>query len=815
MLQIGYIVSHLKLFVLLLTLKQQSLLLNAISVEDQCLNSPCLNGGFCRTVSDGFVCTCVNGFIGLRCEKRSDECPLIESIKCINGHCRRDSHGTPKCECNANFGGKFCDQSLNTCEHTTCNGGSCLDSSTGYKCTCPSGSIGKNCQINPTKTIQCLESCQDNVPGSLGRKCWHNQSETIKVGWGYKQPLCSTRESCFDVSNRSTDFIEVQLKPIQVQPDDTLVFLTDVDAALYNDQFVPHIIPVEASSSDAFTACNTSNAIPLANYSWGAPGEMKVNASFLHLGTQYFIANVNSLHRCEFGLRLNVSVKENHCFDPLKPGAEMCNGHGNCLTDFSKKAYECNCCEGYAGQYCQDEDPCYIAPCKNNGVCNIVKDTDGKTTFRCKCAEGFLGFDCSRTVDHCESSPCLNEGTCSSKSNAFNCTCINGYFGSRNFSECSCGIGFAGQHCEINLSLCQNSIFCLDDTSLGCIDHGNSVTCRCSDGYTGSNCGVNKDDCVSNPCLNGGKCIDKVNGFQCLCSKGTKGEMCEVLDLTTTKPVYTDVKSKHVTTKNAQTQTSPQDLVLVTLDLKIVTDSCAKLQVSIEISSDFLFDGAAAASKDERKEESKLVIFSRSVLESLRDACKCVLSLRSSSIECKDELNGRFVTKLVVKSREEAKKAICSFNEKIKQGSLPTSDKNTYIVGINLDVSSCSKKKNDVDDKKPVHVEKSVFDKDKRTGIIIGSVAAVVIIIASCLILSVKFRNRQVHQAKGDEVKTYLNLVYQSDLDLIAPKSAWSTPEQTPELERTHLKYAIKKPSKRIQESSFSFENPGGETSSV
>ena len=93
-------------------------------------------------------------------------------------------------------------------------------------------------------------------------------------------------------------------------------------------------------------------------------------------------------------------------------------------------------------------------------------------------------------------------------------------------SECSCGIGFAGQHCEINLSLCQNSIFCLDDTSLGCIDHGNSVTCRCSDGYTGSNCGVNKDDCVSNPCLNGGKCIDKVNGFQCLCPKATKGEMC-------------------------------------------------------------------------------------------------------------------------------------------------------------------------------------------------------------------------------------------------------------------------------------------------
>ena len=445
----------------------ENVLVHAAVSTGLCTPNPCLNGGICGETSSGFVCTCINGFIGLNCQVRSDECQNVDSLMCKNGHCKLDADGRPRCVCNGHFGGQFCDQTLDTCRHTSCKGGTCVDTSSGYQCTCPVGTQGKNCQINPQRTAKCLDSCKTNATGSFGGRCWHNNSETVNVGWGYKQPLCSTLEGCFDARSQGYDFIEVQLKPIQMQPNDTLIFHTDVDSALYDYKFVPHIIPVEASSPAAFTTCNTSSATPFANFSWMGPGELKVNASFLHLGTQYFIANVNALHRCEFGLRLNVTVKQNKCFDPLNQAAEMCHGHGRCYTDFDRKAYECACCEGYTGRYCEDEDPCYVQPCHNNGVCSVVKGTGGRTTFRCKCNEGFLGFDCSQTVDYCQNKPCLNSGECISNSTGFMCQCKNGYYG----------------------NICQ----------------------------------MTDDQCASSPCQNGANCVDGDDEFVCQCRSGFKG----------------------------------------------------------------------------------------------------------------------------------------------------------------------------------------------------------------------------------------------------------------------------------------------------
>ena len=35
------------------------------------------------------------------------------------------------------------------------------------------------------------------------------------------------------------------------------------------------------------------------------------------------------------------------------------------------------------------------------------------------------------------------------------------------------------------------------------------------------------DDCLSNPCQNGGQCTDLVNGFACICISGFSGEICQ------------------------------------------------------------------------------------------------------------------------------------------------------------------------------------------------------------------------------------------------------------------------------------------------
>lgn len=38
-------------------------------------------------------------------------------------------------------------------------------------------------------------------------------------------------------------------------------------------------------------------------------------------------------------------------------------------------------------------------------------------------------------------------------------------------------------------------------------------------GYEGNFCEIDRNECVSNPCLNGGKCQDKNDSFACDCSK--------------------------------------------------------------------------------------------------------------------------------------------------------------------------------------------------------------------------------------------------------------------------------------------------------
>lgn len=862
---------------------------STIVVQEICNPNPCLNGGLCGASADSFLCTCINGYIGIRCEGRSDECPLLEAVKCVNGQCKLDSSGTPKCECNGHFGGQYCDVSLDTCKHGLCQGGLCVDTQSGYKCKCPPGKQGRNCQIDQLVTERCLDDCRTNGTGSNGGRCWHNTSETVNVGWGYSQPLCSTKESCFDMSTKKYDYIDVQLKPIQLQPNDTLIFQTNTDASLFNNWYVPQIVPMEVSSMDSFTTCNATNAVPLANYNWVGPGKLKVNASFLHLGTQYFIANVNSLYRCEFGLRLNVTVKANQCFDFLSPGTEMCHGHGKCYTDFSRKAYECSCCTGYTGKYCENEDPCFVNPCRNDGKCSIIRDARGKTTFRCSCSQGFHGYDCSQIIDVCESNPCLNSGvcvangtgfscqctggyygeicqntndqcannpclnsgTCIDGDNSFTCQCINGYKGPKcevninecatnpchngtcidginsfqcycqpgytglycetqqeqcddipcnagqcvkihGSSQCSCGFGFTGSRCEIDLSLCQNSVLCLEESSLACIDHGNHVTCRCKDGYGGSNCGVDVDDCETNPCQNGGKCIDKLNKFECLCGKGTRGRLCDVMDQRPTEPATTGYQPS---TKSPIQTTNILPLE-IKLDLKLVTDNCPKLQ-----------------------EPSALESFTKSLTDAIQNACSCILSASkispsSSSIICSGKSNGKFVTKLRVKDKEEEKKIICGLVKKLKKGNVHTSDEYTYLIEVNSDSSMCQAKE---DYNGPVAVDKSVYNQNSKIGIIVGSVAAVIIIVITVLMVSVKFRNKAIHPAKeGNDAKTFLNFAYQNDLELISPKSAWSTPDlssATRDSSRS-LSYAIKQP-KKYHETSFSFENPGGQTSTV
>lgn len=61
-----------------------------------------------------------------------------------------------------------------------------------------------------------------------------------------------------------------------------------------------------------------------------------------------------------------------------------------------------------------------------------------------------------------------------------------------------------------------------------CLDLGHLVMCRCRPGFSGSRCETNVDDCVDNPCRNGGTCDDGVNDFTCTCTLGFTSKDCSV-----------------------------------------------------------------------------------------------------------------------------------------------------------------------------------------------------------------------------------------------------------------------------------------------
>lgn len=46
--------------------------------------------------------------------------------------------------------------------------------------------------------------------------------------------------------------------------------------------------------------------------------------------------------------------------------------------------------------------------------------------------------------------------------------------------------------------------------------------------YIGLNCEENLDECLSNPCQNGGMCHDHANGYTCSCLPGYLGIYCEM-----------------------------------------------------------------------------------------------------------------------------------------------------------------------------------------------------------------------------------------------------------------------------------------------
>ncbi|XDV42015.1 hypothetical protein PO909_010772 [Leuciscus waleckii] len=217
--------------------------------------------------------------------------------------------------------------------------------------------------------------------------------------------------------------------------------------------------------------------------------------------------------------------------------------HGQCQNGATCKelvrgGYHCQCPSGFVGLHCEvSRNKCASGPCQNGGRCHVILDS-----FVCECLSNYAGTLCEvESLSHsnpCESNPCENEASCYSLPGDFYCACPEDYEGKTcenrkdhcKTTPCqvidSCTIAVASNSSDvgvrhINSNVCGPRGRCI---SLP----GGNFTCTCELGFTGAYCHENINDCVSNPCRNGGTCIDGISSFQCFCSDGWEGDLCNL-----------------------------------------------------------------------------------------------------------------------------------------------------------------------------------------------------------------------------------------------------------------------------------------------
>uniref|UniRef100_A0A3Q0RGZ8 EGF-like domain-containing protein n=1 Tax=Amphilophus citrinellus TaxID=61819 RepID=A0A3Q0RGZ8_AMPCI len=173
------------------------------------------------------------------------------------------------------------------------------------------------------------------------------------------------------------------------------------------------------------------------------------------------------------------------------------------------------------GNLCQvNINECESSPCLNKGTC-----VDGVASFTCLCELPYSGPTCAEVLTPCSPNPCANHADC------IHTPDYMGY-------QCKCPPGWQGQeilysniasHCQ----LCNRDVNeCISNPCKNrgtCTNTLGGFVCSCRAGYTGLTCETDINDCLPSisPCKNGGTCTDYVNSYTCTCMPGFTGIHCE------------------------------------------------------------------------------------------------------------------------------------------------------------------------------------------------------------------------------------------------------------------------------------------------
>ncbi|KAG1672645.1 Protein jagged-2 [Nymphon striatum] len=380
---------------------------------------------------------------------------------CLNrGTCENTEPNDFKCRCPDGFSGVNCQIVDNMCLTRPCqNDGVCSEVNGGYKCTCRPGYTGEQCQIN-------IDECASRP--------------------------CKNGGICADLVNS-----------------------------------------YKCKCPEGWQGATLSDS----------PNPCRNGATCFNTNNDYY-CQCTEEYEGKSCASQRPSCRNPPCHDVNDCLPNRCNNGGTCIDGVG--SFQCICQDGWEGKFCNmNKNECNPNPCRNNAICS-----DKIADFVCNCKDGWKGKLCNLRHTHCDINTCMHGGTCIDVGHGFRCHCPDGWGGStcqisKNPScksnpcknsatcintgdtfTCMCREGFEGTACEYNINDC-NPYPCYNGGK--CMDGINRHTCQCSNGFTGPDCRINVDECASSPCSYGSTCVDGIGTFLCICPPGRIGPRCKDL----------------------------------------------------------------------------------------------------------------------------------------------------------------------------------------------------------------------------------------------------------------------------------------------